>query len=258
MLETGLFFLLSWSAFLSAEAASLTGQCFILHCKLAVWMCVYAPGCTPPWLSRKWDGVSLIWVCVRISLSWVLGGEKNNNIHFVYNSFTESLQNIISSSLLAGRVGVGEQKLVLKSTNDSSIEMMDDSTNGNLYSECEGTHNCFVEKGGFLHLGLTACIHVSSLSRVCTSPHTSGFNIWLYSLAGQKTKLMWRLCSLISLSIESLYIESSEEEQLIEKGAVPKVLRAMDSVIWIWQLDCVSATGRVCAWVATTIGCFSK
>lgn len=28
MLETGLFFLLSWSAFLSAEAASLTGQCF--------------------------------------------------------------------------------------------------------------------------------------------------------------------------------------------------------------------------------------
>lgn len=28
MLETGLFFLLSWSAFLSAEAAGLTGQCW--------------------------------------------------------------------------------------------------------------------------------------------------------------------------------------------------------------------------------------
>lgn len=31
MLETGLFFLLSWSAFLSAEAAGLTGQCFMLQ-----------------------------------------------------------------------------------------------------------------------------------------------------------------------------------------------------------------------------------
>lgn len=29
MLETGLFFLLSWSAFLSAEAAGLTGQCWL-------------------------------------------------------------------------------------------------------------------------------------------------------------------------------------------------------------------------------------
>lgn len=48
---------------------------------------------------------------------------------------------------------MGEQKLVLKSTNDSLIEMMDDSTNGNLYSECEGTHNCFVEKGGFFQRG---------------------------------------------------------------------------------------------------------
>lgn len=33
MLETGLFFLLSWSAFLSAEAAGLTGQCFMLQCE---------------------------------------------------------------------------------------------------------------------------------------------------------------------------------------------------------------------------------
>lgn len=32
MLETGLFFLLSWSAFLSAEAAGLTGQYFMLQC----------------------------------------------------------------------------------------------------------------------------------------------------------------------------------------------------------------------------------
>lgn len=31
LLETGLFFLLSWSAFLSAEAAGLTGQYFTLH-----------------------------------------------------------------------------------------------------------------------------------------------------------------------------------------------------------------------------------
>lgn len=36
MLETGLFFLLSWSAFLSAEAAGLTGQCFVLSGPLDV------------------------------------------------------------------------------------------------------------------------------------------------------------------------------------------------------------------------------
>lgn len=40
MLETGLFFLLSWSAFLSAEAASLTGQCFKGAANFYVDVCV--------------------------------------------------------------------------------------------------------------------------------------------------------------------------------------------------------------------------
>jgi sodium/hydrogen exchanger 9 len=36
MLETDLFFLLSWSAFLSAEAAGLTGQYVMLYWELDV------------------------------------------------------------------------------------------------------------------------------------------------------------------------------------------------------------------------------
>lgn len=46
MLETGLFFLLSWSAFLSAEAASLTGQCS--GCSQLLRGCVRALRRTPP------------------------------------------------------------------------------------------------------------------------------------------------------------------------------------------------------------------
>ena len=59
------------------------------------------------------------------------------------------------------------------------------------------------------------------------------------------------------LTVEGLYVESSEMQQLIEREADPKVPGATHPCIWIQQLDCLSATARVCAWLAATIGYLS-
>lgn len=83
MLETGLFFLLSWSAFLSAEAAGLTGQYFMLHWELDVWtVCPSLGVSTPPWLSRRWNKFSPeegIWMFISVRPSLGVLWENNNN-----------------------------------------------------------------------------------------------------------------------------------------------------------------------------------
>lgn len=93
----------------------------------------------------------------------------------------------------------------------------------------------------------------SSLSGVRTFPYTSVLRILAYKK--QRANVAVPQFK-ISYHRKSIY-RISEVEQLIEKGAVPNVPRAMDPVIWIQQLDCLSATARICAWIAATIGCFS-
>ena len=79
MLETGLFFLLSWSAFLSAEAAGLTGQCFVLSSPLDVWIPVFpAPHQVPlP------DPAGVKWI-VSESASPGYPGEKKKNASIIW------------------------------------------------------------------------------------------------------------------------------------------------------------------------------
>lgn len=121
-----------------------------------------------------------------------------------------------------------------------------------VYSECEGTRSCFAEKGGGFPLAANGK-PVGSLSGVCTFAHTSVLRTLAYK---RQRANVAALESNISYHRKSVY-KISVVEQLIEKGAVPNVPRATDSVIWIQRLECLSATARICTWIAATIGCFS-
>ena len=131
MLETGLFFLLSWSAFLSAEAAGLTGQCFVLQTG-CVATCV-SPRTTHthtrthththththplPWPSRRWNE---IFHCRFVSHpSWVpCGGEKKSFIYITAQPEVSKLPFPLLSLLV--------RKGMLKSMNDWCLKVMDD------------------------------------------------------------------------------------------------------------------------------------
>lgn len=97
MLETGLFFLLSWSAFLSAEAAGLTGQCFVWAAhRMCEYLC-FPPLTKPPSLTLQ-------------EVKWIVSesaspGRKKKKKHPLYDSSIGSLQSADSSSLLAGQEG---------------------------------------------------------------------------------------------------------------------------------------------------------
>lgn len=157
----------------------------------------------------------------------------------------DHLQNAISSPLAGwGGVGWGYVEIYkwLIYSNDGWLYKW------SLYSECEGKPTRFEEKCGAFHWLLTASAH-TSVYNCCIQKRALGqarkhrANVWLYSLT--------------SLTIESPHRECSEVEQLIHKGAVPKVPKAKDPVNWIPQLDYLPAAVRVCAWITATIGCFS-
>ena len=96
MLETGLFFLLSWSAFLSAEAAGLTGQCFVWAAhRMCEYLC-FPPLTKPPSLTLQ----EVKWI---VSESASPGRKKKK--HPLYDSSIGSLQSADSSSLLAVQEG---------------------------------------------------------------------------------------------------------------------------------------------------------
>ena len=105
MLETGLFFLLSWSAFLSAEAAGLTGQCFVWAAhRMCEYLC-FPPLTKPPSLTLQ-------------EVKWIVSEsasprrkKKKKCIHYMTAQSEVSKVPIPLLSLLV-------RKETLKSTND--------------------------------------------------------------------------------------------------------------------------------------------
>ena len=170
MLETGLFFLLSWSAFLSAEAAGLTGQCFVLSSPLDVWIPVFpAPHQVPlP------DPAGVKWI-VSESASPGYPGEKKKKMHPLYDSLIGSFQSVDSSSVLTGQEGDVEIYEWPMYCWMMALHL------GSLHAECEGMHGAFV--------GMNAGFPFTRRSLwVCTWPHPTVFkNLCLHSVANQKT-----------------------------------------------------------------------
>lgn len=167
MLETGLFFLLSWSAFLSAEAAGLTGQCFVLGSPPDVWIPVFPA----PHQAPLPDPAGGEMDCVRISLSWEEKKKKNASIIWQLNPIG-SLQSADSSSLCWS----GRGRWNLRMTNVQMVRF----THRSLRSECEGTPGCFVGMSAGFPLAVNSDAHVGCLSG-CAPHHTQRyFKIFAY------------------------------------------------------------------------------
>lgn len=209
MLETGLFFLLSWSAFLSAEAAGLTGQCFFLGSPPDVWIPVFPA----PHQAPLPDPAGGEMDCVRISLSWERK-KKKKSIHYMTAQSEVSEVPLPLLSLLV-------RKGTLKSTNDMYGRLV---WHVAVFSECEGTHGCFVGmSAGFPSAG-NSDAHVGGL--FWCAPRNTQRYLKISAYVRAKKIRSWRGgFGSVSLIVEGLYVESSEMEQSMEKEAVPKVPR---------------------------------
>lgn len=170
--------------------------------------CVSRPSpSSPTWPCRRWNGL-----CQNQPL---LGErKKKKSIHYMTAQSEVSEVPLPLLSLLV-------RKGTLKSTNDMYGRLV---WHVAVFSECEGTHGCFVGmSAGFPSAG-NSDAHVGGLFW-CAPRHTQRY-LKISAYVRAKKIRSWRGgFGSVSLIVEGLNVESSEMEQSMEKEAVPKVPR---------------------------------
>lgn len=173
-------------------------------------MCEYL--CFPP--LTKLRSLTLQEVKWIVSESASPGRGKKKKMHPLCDSSIGSLPSADSSSLLAGQEG--------------DVEICEWQMYGWLvwhvavFSECEGTHGCFVGMSAAFPSAVNSDAHVGGLFG-CTPRHTQRY-LKISAYVRAKKIRSWRGgFGSVSLIVEGLYVESSEMEQSMEKEAVPKV-----------------------------------